>query len=247
MTPSRGDDQSRGTNSAFGRIVRGFGISLQHEQKGSEMEALLKGIQAFNQNYFDRNRKLFERLATGQEPSTLFITCSDSRIDPNLLTQTVPGELFVLRNAGNLVPRYNVASASGESATIEYAISVLGIKDVVICGHSDCGAMKAVLEPEKLDGLPAVASWLKHAHLASDGREQAGLDKARLKEQIEQNVLAQGQNLLTHPAASKRVADGELRIHLWVHDIGTGTVSVHDLSRGVFISVEDYEATAVSA
>ena len=120
------------------------------------MQKLVNGVHHFQQNIFSSQRELFERLANGQNPETLFITCSDSRIDPNLLTQTDPGELFILRNAGNIVPAYGAANG-GEAATIEYAVAVLGVKDIIICGHSQCGAMKGLLQPGRFEGHPGGA------------------------------------------------------------------------------------------
>src|SRR5262245_7184396 len=126
------------------------------------MQKLVQGIHKFQTNYFSSQQELFQRLAKGQSPETLFITCSDSRISPTLLTQTGPGDLFVLRNAGNIVPPYR-ASNGGEGATIEYAIHALGVKDIVVCGHSHCGAMKGLLHPEDLGDMPTVRDWLLHA------------------------------------------------------------------------------------
>src|SRR5215469_7034592 len=126
------------------------------------MQKLIQGIHQFQQESFRPLQGLFEQLSKGQNPETLFITCSDSRIDPNLLTRSKPGDLFILRNAGNIVPPHPAASG-GEAATIEFAVAALGVKDVIICGHSHCGAMKGLLEPETIAPLPAVASWLSHA------------------------------------------------------------------------------------
>lgn len=126
------------------------------------MEKLIRGIHEFQSTHFSPQRELFQRLAGGQRPDALFITCSDSRIDPSLLTQTKPGELFILRNAGNIVPPYGAANG-GEGATIEYAIRALGIRDIIVCGHTHCGAMQGLLQPEALEDLPAVRSWLSHA------------------------------------------------------------------------------------
>jgi carbonic anhydrase len=247
MIPRVVKNQSRETNSAFGRIVRGFGIHRPIEQKESNMESLLKGVETFKQTYFSERRELFEQLACGQNPQTLFITCSDSRIDPNLLTQTSPGELFVLRNAGNLVPRYEATTAGGESATIEYAVSVLKVSDIVICGHSDCGAMKALLQPENLSGLPAVASWLEHARPAALDQVSSAISTSLLHGLIERNVLTQVRNLMTHPSVAKRVSDGDLRINGWVLDIASGSVSVHDLSQGRFVPAAPDNASSAGA
>src|SRR5947208_16582436 len=126
------------------------------------MQKLVEGIHHFQANIFRSQRELFERLAHGQQPDALFITCSDSRINPNLITHTEPGDLFILRNAGNIIPPYGAANG-GEGATIEYAVAGLGVQDIIICGHSHCGAMKGLLAPEGLQDLPVFAAWLSHA------------------------------------------------------------------------------------
>src|SRR6476660_5591747 len=126
------------------------------------MQKLIQGIHRFQERDFQPLQGLFEQLAHGQTPETLFITCSDSRIDPNLLTRSKPGELFILRNAGNIVPPHGAASG-GEAATIELAVSALGVKDIIICGHSHCGAMQGLLQPDEVKALPAVSQWLTHA------------------------------------------------------------------------------------
>lgn len=126
------------------------------------MQKLVRGVQQFQKGVFKEQRQLFEELAEGQNPTVLFITCSDSRLDPNMLTQSMPGEIFIMRNAGNIIPSYG-PSHTGESGTIEFAIAALGIREVIICGHSHCGAMKGVLNPDAVSEMPAVAGWLKHA------------------------------------------------------------------------------------
>src|SRR5271163_1249151 len=126
------------------------------------MQKLIQGIHQFQGNGFLPLQGLFEKLAKGQNPETLFITCSDSRIDPNLLTQAKPGDLFILRNAGNIIPPHG-AGGGGEAATIEFAAAALGVKDIIVCGHSHCGAMRGLLHPEELRDLPTVSAWLSHA------------------------------------------------------------------------------------
>src|ERR1700756_1423697 len=126
------------------------------------MQKLIQGIHRFQQENFRPLQGLFEQLSKDQNPETLFITCSDSRIDPNLLTRSKPGDLFILRNAGNIVPPHGAASG-GEAATIEFAVAAVGVKDIIVCGHSHCGAMKGLLQPEQVTSLPAVSSWLSHA------------------------------------------------------------------------------------
>lgn len=201
------------------------------------MQKLIQGLQHFQADVFSSRRELFERLAQGQQPDTLFITCSDSRIDPNLLTQTVPGELFVLRNAGNIIPPHGAANG-GEGATVEFAIAALGVKDVVICGHSHCGAVKGLLNPESLTELPAVASWLSHAEatrrtMKENYEHLSGAE--RLTTAIEQNVLVQLENLRTHPAVAARVARGALKLHGWVYKIETGEVLAYHPEVGQFL------------
>src|SRR4051812_25228061 len=126
------------------------------------MQKLIQGIHQFREENFRPLQGLFEELSKGQTPETLFITCSDSRIDPNLLTRSKPGELFILRNAGNIVPPHG-AGNGGEAATIEFAVAALGVKDIILCGHSHCGAMRGLLEPAAVTSLPTVSSWLSHA------------------------------------------------------------------------------------
>jgi carbonic anhydrase len=190
----------------------------------------MQGLHHFQTAIFGSQRELFERLAKGQSPETLFITCSDSRIDPNLLTQTEPGELFILRNAGNLVPPYG-ASQGGEAATIEFAVAGLGVKEIIVCGHSHCGAMKGLLDPPPAKDFPALTHWLSHAEstrrVVRDkyaGREGASL----LNVTIQENVLAQLENLRTHPVVASGLAQDKLKLHGWIYKIETGEVFAYD-------------------
>ncbi len=207
------------------------------------MQKLIEGIHRFQTEDFRPLQGLFEQLAKGQSPETLFITCSDSRIDPNLLTRSKPGELFILRNAGNIVPPHGAANG-GEAATIEFAVAGLGVKDVIICGHSHCGAMKGLLQPETIAPLPAVASWLSHAestrrimhdnygHLEGENLLTAA---------VEENVLVQLENLRTLPAVASRLVRGDLRLHGWVYEIETGEVFAYDGTSGQFVPLAQYE------
>lgn len=201
------------------------------------MRTLLEGVSAFHEKYYKTKRELFERLAEGQQPAALFITCSDSRIDPNLLTQTEPGEIFVLRNAGNIVPPY-AAVGGGEHATVEYAVAALNVREVVVCGHTNCGAMKAVLRRESVSGLPAVAAWLRHAEAlpVKVCGDQTEFEETKLLDAlIERNVLDQLENLRTHPAVAARLAEGTLRLHGWVYRIAEGDVTVYDPALSRFV------------
>ena len=203
------------------------------------MQRLVQGIHHFQTQVFSSHRELFERLDHhDQTPETLFITCSDSRISPNLITQTQPGELFILRNTGNLVPPYE--TMGGMAAGIEFAVASLHVKDIIICGHSNCGAMRALLEPELLAELPATRAWLAHSRATERIMwESYGHLKGNelLHATVEENVLVQVGNLRKHPAVAKAVANGMLHLHAWVYKIETGEVFAFDPERGQYTSV----------
>ncbi|MFD8757348.1 carbonic anhydrase [Kitasatospora sp. NPDC059577] len=179
---------------------------------------LTRGVTRFRQDVFPARAELFSRLAGHHAPRTLFIGCSDARVVPELITGAEPGELFVIRTAGNLVPAHT-PGADGVTASIEYAVAVLGVRDVVVCGHSACGAMTALADGHDLTGAPAVAAWLRHAD-ASRARAGGG-DVAGL---VRHNVRAQLANLATHPPVARALARGEVALHGWVFDIATGAV-----------------------
>jgi carbonic anhydrase len=168
------------------------------------MQRLIQGIHRFQQETFKPQHELFSRLAKGQNPETLFITCSDSRIDPNLLTKSNPGELFILRNAGNIIPSHGSGN-SGEAATIEFAVAGLGVKDIIVCGHSHCGAMKALMHPEDVKNMPSLCQWLTHAQttqrIVQENYSHLD-DEKRLTVTIEENVLVQLENLRTLPSVA---------------------------------------------
>jgi carbonic anhydrase len=192
------------------------------------VDRILRGVSRFQREVYPEHRDLFQRLALGQRPHALFITCADSRIDPCLLTQMKPGDLFICRVIGNVVPPYPDA-VGGVSATIEYAVGVLGVEDVIVCGHTDCGVMKGVLNPEAVAALPAVSAWLQYAQPA---REGAGSDD--LLPLTERNVVHQLENLRTHPSVAKRLGDGDLSLHGWVYHIAEGAVTSYDAGTGRF-------------
>jgi carbonic anhydrase len=201
---------------------------------------LVEGIHHFQANIFRTQRELFERLAKGQSPEVLFVTCSDSRINPNLITQTGPGELFILRNAGNIVPPHGGGSG-GELATIEFALVGLGIKDIIVCGHSHCGAMKAILDPQKIrDSMPAMYQWLQHAESTRRiVREKYTdlSDEELLNVTIQENVLVQLEHLRSHPAVAVGLAKGTVKLHGWVYKMETGDIFAFDPEQSQFLAL----------
>lgn len=206
------------------------------------MRKLVNGIHHFQSDVFSEQQRLFEKLVEGQSPLALFITCSDSRIDPSLLTQTEPGELFILRNAGNIVPSYG-AVEGGEAATIEYAVNVLGVKDIIICGHSHCGAMGGLLDQSQLEKLPAVRSWLKHAEsthrIVEENYGHITEPAARLTATVEENVLVQLEQLRTHPSVAAALGRKALNLHGWVYKFETGQVFGFDPVECQFLPLQD--------
>ena len=213
------------------------------------MQKLIQGIHQFQKESFRPLQGLFEDLAKGQNPETLFITCSDSRIDPTLLTKAQPGDLFILRNAGNIIPPHG-AGNGGEAATIEFAVAALGVKHIIVCGHSHCGAIQGLLQPEQVASLPALSSWLTHAETTRRiVRDNYGhLDGDRLlTATVEENVLVQLENVRTLPAVASRLIKGDLHLHGWVYKIETGEVFAYELASGQFVSLAEYKIPATEA
>lgn len=208
---------------------------------------LLPGLRKFTNEVFPSQQPLFERLSQGQQPHTLMITCSDSRIDPNLVTQTRPGELFIVRNAGNIVPPYG-GSGGGEEAAIEFALEGLRVSNIVVCGHSHCGAMAALVNPEKVASLPSVTSWLKYAQATKRRLEATEGDwPPPLSQVVEENVLVQADNLRTHPSVSAALRQGRVRIFGWVYHFETGAVTVYDPRAKCFVASTVAEAAGNEA
>ncbi|HEY9640895.1 MAG TPA: carbonic anhydrase [Coleofasciculaceae cyanobacterium] len=203
------------------------------------MRKLIKGLREFKTNYVSKNRDLLENLAEAQDPRVLFITCSDSRISPNLLTQTDLGDLFVIRNAGNIIPPYG-ATNGGEGATVEYAIHALGIEQIVVCGHSHCGAMKGLLQLGKLEEeMPLVYDWLRHAEATRRLIKENYIDREKeelLEIAIAENVLTQIDNLKTYPVVRSRMYQGKLKIYGWIYLIETGEVLAYDPETHAYVS-----------
>ena len=187
-------------------------------RSNSAAERLFDGVREFRERVFPERRQQFEKLAEGQNPDTLFITCADSRVVPEMITQTRPGDLFVCRNIGNIVPSYG-EMLGGVSAVIEYAVVALKVKNIVICGHSDCGAMKGLLSinDDTLAAMPTVRSW-----------------------------LTQLQHLETHPSVAAALATDAVSLHGWIYDIGRGDVRSYDVGRRAFVPLHASNAGHVA-
>ena len=201
------------------------------------MERLIEGHKRFLKEIFPGRRSHFHLLSEGQAPEWLFITCSDSRVVPDLVLGTEPGDLFITRNAGNVVP-ITGQDVDGCTATVEYAVEVLKVKDAILCGHSDCGAMKAALDHTALEGLPKAERWLQHVEAAFAHRQPlnaADGESAELASLIRGNVVAQLMNLRAQPSVAGAVAAGRLRVHGWYYDILTGRIEEYDEGLGRFL------------
>lgn len=203
---------------------------------------VIEGYRHFSEEVYPKHRELFEQLRNKQNPQILFITCADSRIDPSLITHTDPGDLFICRNIGNIVPAYG-EMMGGVSAVVEYAVMALKVTDIMVCGHSDCGAMKALRDPDSpsLAAMPTVKSWLRNAAAA------LGIVRAKYpntsgdhmtRALIEENVLLQLQHLRTHPVVAGGLAGGTVRLHAWIYNIGDGRVQAFDEAAQEFAPIE---------
>jgi carbonic anhydrase len=205
------------------------------------MQQLIAGIHKFQENELGRYQELFHRLSEeGQNPHTLFITCSDSRVLAELITQSEPGDLFVVKNVGNIVPKSHVVgSTNSTAAAIEFAVATLQVKDVVVCGHSMCGAMKALLGgmPEEKEKMPHFQEWLEVAApvRALVERDYKHLDEeGKITAACEENILYALENLCTYPVVRERIFAGKLRLHGWFFKIATGEMFAYDPSSQQF-------------
>jgi carbonic anhydrase len=210
------------------------------------MNQLIEGIKKFRTDVFPEHSGLFSKLACGQNPEALFITCADSRIVPELITQTKPGDLFICRTVGNLIPPHGQGDGSVASA-IEYAVIALNVSNVIVCGHSDCGAMKGLLHPESTERLPQTRSWLRYGHSAREVVRGSGLatsEGEQLSALVEENVVTQLEHLKTHPAVAARLARGNLQLYGLVYSIQTGEITSYDAVSECFIPVDGKLASA---
>ncbi|GFM30084.1 carbonic anhydrase [Novosphingobium sp. PY1] len=206
------------------------------------MNELIGRVFSFEKTIFPASSDLFGKLATqGQEPKALMISCADSRIVPEQIMQAQPGDLFVCRNAGNIVPPFATMNG-GVSSTVEYAVAALGVRDIIVCGHSDCGAMKALSNPVGLDKMPNVAAWLRHGsaaeHIVTTCHPELG-ERERVRAISLENVIAQIAHLRTHPSVAAAIARGEMSLHGWFVDIHAGQVLGLDGDSGEFVALRE--------
>jgi len=213
---------------------------LNHEDHATiALNKIVAGFHKFKTEIFPNRKELFGDLSVRQNPLAMFITCADSRIVPDLITQSAPGDLFITRNVGNIVPPYG-QMMGGVSTAIEYAVLALGVQHIIVCGHSDCGAMKAVLDPLALKLMPTVKAWLRHSESALKVVE-ANCDVSgneKLQVLTQENVIAQLTHLHTHPAVVAKVASGNLFIHGWIYDIKTCEILAFDAKTGNFLPLD---------
>jgi carbonic anhydrase len=206
------------------------------------MDQLIEGHKRFLREVFPARRHQFHLLAEMQSPEWLFITCSDSRIVPDMILGTGPGDLFISRSIGNVVPVESGAGADGVTATIEYSVEVLRVKHVIVCGHSDCGALKAALDRKRLESLPKARRWLSHVEGAFTHRQPlnpADGEHAELASLIRGNVVAQLHNLRAQPSVARAVVEGRLAVHGWYYDILTGRIERYDERARRFVALAE--------
>jgi carbonic anhydrase len=206
------------------------------------MNELIGRVFSFEKSVFPGSSDLYGKLATdGQSPKALMISCADSRVVPEVIMQAQPGDLFVCRNAGNIVPPFATQNG-GVSSTVEYAVVALGVRDIIVCGHSDCGAMKALSKPDSLDGMPNVAAWLRHGTAAQhvvDTCYGELDDAARVRAISLENVVAQLAHLRTHPSVAAAIVRGDMALHGWFVDIRAGQILGLDGETGRFAPLRE--------
>ena len=206
------------------------------------MNDLIGRVFDFEKSVFPGSNALYNQLsANGQSPKALMISCADSRVVPELIMQAQPGDLFVCRNAGNIVPPF-ANQNGGVSSTVEYAVAALGVREIIVCGHSGCGAMKALMNPEMLEGMPNVAAWLRHSH-AAESVVKAGYgalsEDERVRAASMENVVVQLAHLRTHPSVAAGMARGEIALHGWFVDIHEGVILGLDGESGRFVPLRE--------
>lgn len=209
------------------------------------MRKLIAGIVDFRERFLPEYSDRFRKLAQGQSPDALFISCSDSRVVPDLLASTDPGDMFVMRNVGNLVPPATADGSStgdlSEASAIEYSVAVLEVSDIIVCGHSECGAMKAALSGGPFPETPNLEKWLHHSTSAVFRLQQEGPLDSRLSphNQLSQlNVLVQLEHLVSYPLVRKRMEAGNLKLSGWWFDIASGEMFAYNRDNRAFDAMD---------
>ena len=210
------------------------------------MDRLYKGIWNFQRSYFREEADFFLRLSTGQSPKVLFITCAVSRVDPNLVTQSRPGELFIVRNVGNIIPPYgSIKDKNSVAAAIEFAVLGLKVKDIIVCGHSNCGAMEALYrDGEKMQSMPHLRDWLQMADSVKElvlRHYTESNNEIRQRVTEEENVLLQLHNIQTYPFVRQALDEGVLHLHGWYYNIATGIIYSYHSSEDVFKPISEHD------
>ena len=231
------------------RTIRGWPPAPENAISGPTMRKLVKGIVEFRQNVLPSYREKFARLALGQSPDTLFIACSDSRVVPNLFASTDPGDLFVVRNVGNLIPVCgqdgHSSADESEAAAIEFALMNLKVTDIVVCGHSECGAMHALVQGRDKLKAPNLRDWLRHgdASLAKLPSDTAQPNRVNQLSQL--NALQQLEHLRSYPVVSESISKGLLKLHAWWFELSTANVYAYEESEGKFVLIDEKEAIRI--
>ncbi|MEO1136160.1 MAG: carbonic anhydrase [Pseudomonadota bacterium] len=208
------------------------------------MPRFAAGVVRFQSEVYPHKKQFYEKICQTHAPEALFITCSDARIEVAALTQSSPGDLFICRNAGNIVPPH-MEHPGAMTASIEYAVAALRVPHIVICGHTECGAMNGAMNPANLEGLPHVRDWLDYAEPAVKAVKALGPEvshEERMALLLQKNVMLQLDHVKTHPAVAARLKEGGLELHGWVYDIKTGEVHAYDERANAFIPVHEHYA-----
>lgn len=210
-------------------------MPLTQDLNGKSLKEAQASAAAYKHSWYQKHKERLEGLKEGQAPTILLISCSDSRIMPGLITDAKPGDIFGIQNAGNIIPAYGDDSI-GYAATLEYAVRVLGVKDIIVCGHESCGAMGALLTPQNITPFFQIQTWLEHAPRAKDIVKYS-TQKETLARLVEQNTLHQIENIKSYPWVQEKVEKGELKLHAWVHHFSTGQTDQYIPEKDKFVPI----------